>query len=216
LLQSSRYNPLTETAGGLDNIIGKRITMSDKESLEGVYLSIRNGLMRAVSRLVPPKEIEDIVQETYVRICEISNEESIQYPRSYLYKIVRNLALDHIKRAEVRLSVSMDDEMDGDIQHYLEEHDEDTTFQDVASKEEFEMFCKAVRQLPVQCRRVFVLKKVYGFSQKEIATDLNISESTVEKHIAFGIKRCCYFMDHNQEPKMQTASKDSRIKEGLV
>ena len=33
------------------------------------------------------------------------------------------------------------------------------------------------------------------FRSKEISEDLNISESTVEKHIAFGIKRCSYFMN---------------------
>jgi RNA polymerase sigma factor (sigma-70 family) len=185
-------------------------------NINNVYMAIRRSLAKVASTIVPPKEIEDIVQETYVRICEISNEEEIQYPRSFMYKIVRNLALDHIKRAEARLSVSLDDEVDQEIKDYLEGYDEDKTFQDAASKEEFEMFCKAVRQLPVQCRRVFVLKKVYGYSQKEIAIDLNISESTVEKHIAFGIKRCSYFMDYYQEPKMHTAAKDSQIKESLL
>ena len=46
----------------------------------------------------------------------------------------------------------------------------------------------------VQCRRAFVLKKVYGYSQREIAQELELSESTVEKHIANGVKRCTYFM----------------------
>jgi len=184
--------------------------------INNVYMAIRRSLAKVASSIVPPKEIEDIVQETYVRICEISNEETIQYPRSFMYKIVRNLALDHIKRAEVRLSVSMEDEIDGDLKDYLEGCNGDTTFQEVASKEEFEMFCKAVRQLPLQCRRVFVLKKVYGYSQKEIAADLNISESTVEKHIAFGIKRCSYFMDYYQEPKVQITSTDTQIKESLL
>ena len=71
--------------------------MANKENLESVYLSIRNGLMRAVSRLVPPKEIEDIVQETYVRICAVKTEQ-ILHPRSFLYRTARNLALDHLKR----------------------------------------------------------------------------------------------------------------------
>ena len=47
------------------------------------------------------------------------------------------------------------------------------------SRERFLMFCRAVRELPLQCRRAFILKKVYGLSQKEIADYLGISESTV-------------------------------------
>jgi RNA polymerase sigma factor (sigma-70 family) len=165
--------------------------MSDKESLESVYLSIRNGLMRAVSRLVPPKEIEDIVQETYVRICAVKNTVQIQHPRSFLYRTARNLALDHLKRAETRTSVSMEDEsldLDADVD------DLDQVYNQVSATQEFEHFCEAVRHLPLQCRKAFVLKKVYGYSQKEIAESLNISENTVEKHIAMGLSRCRQFM----------------------
>lgn len=169
--------------------------MSEKESLESVYLLIRNGLMRAVSRLVPPKEIEDIVQETYVRICAVKNTVQIQHPRSFLYRTARNLALDHLKRAETRTSVSMDDEgvdLDAGVD------DVDQVYNQVSATQEFEHFCEAVRHLPLQCRKAFVLKKVYGYSQVEIAERLNISESTVEKHIAMGLSRCRQFMLHAQ------------------
>lgn len=172
--------------------------MPNDDNVHSLFLKIRKSLARVASSIAPPKEIEDIVQETYVRICEVSREESINCPKSFMYRVVRNLALDHIKRAETRLSVSLDDQSD-DISRVLERHDGDVVFQEAAAKEEFELFCKAVRQLPVQCRRVFVLKKVYGYSQKEIAHDLNISESTVEKHIAFGIKRCSHFMNFHSE-----------------
>lgn len=169
--------------------------MSDKESLESVYLSIRNGLMRAVSRLVPPKEIEDIVQETYVRICAVKHTVQIQHPRSFLYRTARNLALDHLKRAETRTSVSMDDEsLDLDE----EVDDVDQVYNQVSATQEFEHFCEAVRHLPLQCRKAFVLKKVYGYSQKEIAENLHISENTVEKHIAMGLSRCRQFMQQAQ------------------
>jgi RNA polymerase sigma-70 factor (ECF subfamily) len=38
------------------------------------------------------------------------------------------------------------------------------------------------------------LKKVYGYSQREIAAKLSLSESTVEKHISSGMKRCTLVM----------------------
>jgi len=47
-----------------------------------------------------------------------------------------------------------------------------------------------VRSLPLQCRRAFVLKKVYGYSYSEIAQKLQISEKTVEKHISKGLTLC--------------------------
>lgn len=167
--------------------------MAEKETLSAVYLSIRRSLASAVSHLVPPREIEDIVQETYVRICQVKSTELIRHPRSFLYRTARNLAIDHAKRAETRLSVSLSH--DGAAQNFLADRDSaDSIYDQVAAKQEFEHFCEAVRQLPLQCRRVFVLKKVYGYTQKEIARDLNISEHTVEKHIATGIRRCRSFM----------------------
>lgn len=165
--------------------------MTNKDKLENAYLSIRKGLMRAVSRLVPPKEIEDIVQETYVRICAVKNTEQIRNPHSFLYRTARNLALDHLKRAETRVGVSMEDE--GVNPEWATEN-QDQVYEQASAKQEFEHFCEAVRHLPLQCRRAFVLKKVYGYSQREIALNLNISENTVEKHIARGMNRCRQYM----------------------
>lgn len=171
---------------------GPNNNMSDKESVSSVYMSIRSTLARAVSHIVPPKEIEDIVQETYVRVCQLDKKDEIRHARSFLLKTAKNLALDHIKRAETRLSVSMDEELETELVEYSKTSD--ATFDKVAANEEFAHFCEAVRHLPIQCRKAFVLKKVYGYSQKEIAASLELSESTVEKHIANGIKRCTYYM----------------------
>lgn len=166
--------------------------MSNEHKLLEVFVALRRKLARAVSRIVPQPEIEDIVQETYVRVCQFEQAGSIRHPRSFLYRTARNLALDHIKRSESRtVSLETDDEEreDSDVlQSGLDMSDQ------LAAKQEFEIFCAAVQELPLQCRRVFVLRKVYGYSQKEIAQALEISESTVEKHIAYGIKRCSSFI----------------------
>lgn len=170
---------------------------NNKDNISKVYLSIRSTLARAVSHIVPPKEIEDIVQETYVRVCQIENPEDIRHPRSFLLKTAKNLAFDHIKRAETRLAQSMDDELEAEWTEQKARTDD--TYDKVAANQEFAHFCEAVRHLPIQCRKVFVLKKVYGYSQKEIANQLQISESTVEKHIANGIKRCTYYMASHKD-----------------
>lgn len=179
--------------------------MTDKDSLENIYLSVRKGLMRVVSRMVPPKEIEDIVQETYVRICSVKQSEQIRHPRSFMYQTARNLALDHLKRAETRTGVSMEEE--GVNPDWMTE-DLDQVYERASAEQEFEQFCEAVRQLPLQCRRVFVLKKVYGYSQKEIAKSLNISENTVEKHIASGMRRCRQLMKSASSEPLRKSDSD--------
>ena len=166
--------------------------MSEKDVLTEVYLSMRGRLARLASCIVPPKEIEDIVQETYVRLCQVKKKEEIKEPRSFMMRIAKNLALDYSKRSESRLAESTDSFESLDLG--LADNLYDETCDRVASEEEFVLFCDAVRSLPVQCRRVFVLKKVYGYSQREIAKELGISESTVEKHVALGLNRCTMYL----------------------
>jgi len=166
--------------------------MSDIHKLSEIFIAMRNQLARSVLRIAPPETVEDIVQESYVRLCQIDQQEVVQNPRAYLYQTVRNLALDQLKRHEYKFGGSV--EVDT-LPHPLE----DTTFREASSQEEFGRFCEAVRQLPLQCRRVFVLKKVYNYSQAEIANELGISQSTVEKHVGLGIRRCREYMKENQK-----------------
>ena len=173
--------------------------MREDDNIASVFMSLRGGLARAVQHIVPPKEIEDIVQETYVRVCQVGGKKKIKSPRSFMYKTARNLALDHVKRAESRLADSFDATEDSELP--TSQLEADSTLDQACSDEEFSKFCDGVRYLPVQCRRAFVLKKVYGYSQREIAKVMQISERTVEKHISSGIKRCMYFMEQQRTGK---------------
>jgi len=164
--------------------------MTKDNTLHNSFMAIRQTMRQVISRIVPPREVEDIVQETYVRICQIKNKESINQPRSFLLKTAKNLAIDHLKRAEVRLVDTVDNL--AEFEQLIS--DDDDIYQQVATDKEFGQYCQAIRLLPIQCRKAFILKKIYGYSQKEIAQKLAISESTVEKHIALGVKRCTYFM----------------------
>ncbi|MBI2992598.1 MAG: RNA polymerase sigma factor [Gammaproteobacteria bacterium] len=166
--------------------------MAREDTIYSAFLSWRDYLARIVSRIVPPHDIEDIVQETYVRACQFQSKHAIKSPSAFMTKIARNLALDYVKRAEWRLTSSIDGDAESQLVQIQQPADE--PFDKVASGEEFAHFCEAVRQLPIHCRRVFVLKKVYGHSQRDIARELNLSENTVEKHVAQGIKHCTHYM----------------------
>lgn len=185
--------------------------------IHNTYMNARKGVMKMVSRIVPPKEVEDIVQETYVRLCQIEAPQSIVEPKSFLYRTAKNLALDHLKKAETRLADTLDT-LNNTDEHFaggfnsVENSMEDSTYKTVVSQQEFEHFCESVRYLPAQCRKAFVLKKVYGYSQKEIAKAMQITESTVEKHIAMGIKKCTQYrmqtqLHTNNNTQVKEASK---------
>ncbi|MBV1910210.1 MAG: sigma-70 family RNA polymerase sigma factor [Kangiellaceae bacterium] len=166
--------------------------MSQESLFHKIYFASRAGISRVISRMVPPHEVEDIVQETYVKICQIDNKDRIESPKSFMYKTARNLALDYLKHSNNQLVDRVNNP--NILESLLADDELDEMYEQALIQSEFSHFCDAVRQLPTQCRRVFVLRKVYGCTQKEIATQLSVSESTVEKHIAKGMKQCTLYM----------------------
>lgn len=65
-------------------------------------------------------------------------------------------------------------------------------------------------------RDAFVLRKVHGYRQKEIAKQLGISESTVEKHIARGMAVIMEFQGKalESEPRPVNGKKLNFIRSG--
>lgn len=175
--------------------------MPGSDRIVDTFVSLRGRISRLVMGIVPPKEVEDIVQETYVRVCQVENIDAIREPRSFLFRTAQNLALDHVKRAETRLTSGADD-ID-EVATLSATTLDDATYGKVASDEEFAFFCEAVRHLPKQCRRAFVLKKVYGYSLKEIANIMGVGQPTVETHIVNGTKKCVQYLrnQNSQSPK---------------
>lgn len=162
----------------------KREPARDGFGLLGEFLRSKPGLRRAVGRIVNPHDIDDILQETFIRACAAAERTEIRHPRSFMLKTARNLALNHVTSAYSR-TTQLEDFTDSDVCPVTEPLETE-----LEARERFLGFCRAVRSLPPQCRRVFVLRKVYGLSQKEIAAQLEISESTVEKHVVKGLLVC--------------------------
>jgi RNA polymerase sigma-70 factor (ECF subfamily) len=157
--------------------------------LTAIFLECRASLVRLVGRIVRPHEIEDIVQETFIRSYEAAGKRTIRHPRAFMLKTASNLAINHVKRAESRLTDAVEDFGLSDV--YLTTETLESSYE---TRQRFLLFCRVVRKLPLQCRRAFLLKKVYGLRQREIAQYLGISESTVEKHIARGLLVCAESM----------------------
>jgi RNA polymerase sigma factor (sigma-70 family) len=153
-----------------------------KNSVLTSFLLIRSNIAKYVSRFVPHADVEDIVQDTFVRLCNLKDQRAEKYNKSYLYTVARNISLDHLKRAEFNLADKVDVESDyPNIEH-------DSCFEDALTNEKFGDLCRIVQNMPKQCRKVFVLRKVYGFSQQEIADKLGISVNTVSNHLVNGVK----------------------------
>lgn len=144
------------------------------------------------------EDIDDVIQDTYLRIYGIQDYTTVESPKALLITIARNLAIELGRR---RVSRATDAVADFDA---LGVSSNDPQLEEqLDARRRFEAFCSAVDSLPPICRRVFVLRKVYKLSQAEISAVLGISQSTVEKHVAKGLVRC---RDHLREHDLSGGS----------
>jgi len=154
-----------------------------------VFLDYRSNLKFMLRKFVPSADIEDIVQETFIRAHEAEALKHIEYPKAYMHTTARNLALKMIAKKDNSSTMKLEDMLNPEVYSIALQHSDS-----LESKEKFRLFCMAVQTLPRQCRKAFILKRVFGCSTKEISAMLEISISTTEKHIAKGVLMCADFL----------------------
>jgi RNA polymerase sigma-70 factor (ECF subfamily) len=163
--------------------------MTRNSTLTTLFLSTKRNIGRLIGHIVKTDDIDDIVQETFIKTYEADLKQEIKYVRSYMLKTAKNLALNHVARWDNKYNDSLEDFTQPPVQLTSGKVEDD-----YESKEQFLFFCRATDQLSGSVRKCFILKKVYGLSQKEIASYLKLSESTVEKHIAQGLLKCTKYI----------------------
>ena len=146
----------------------------------------RAALHRYLGKLTSGAEdLEDLVQETYVRMYALPDFHAVESPKALLFRIAHNLAVERARRQKSQATDTV-----ADLETLSVFSNEVPPDEQTDSRRRFESFCAAVDRLPPLCRRVFVLRKVHKLSHAEISEVLGVSESTIEKHVAKGLVRC--------------------------
>lgn len=134
-------------------------------------------------------DVDDVVQESYLKIFRARVEGRLHSARGFLFTAARNLALDIFRR---RRTAPFADTAPGDQWLVLEGG---PGAAELASREqELDLLAQAIEALPLRCRQVLKLRKIYGLSHREIAARLGISERTVNVQVGHGVRRCGEFL----------------------
>jgi RNA polymerase sigma-70 factor (ECF subfamily) len=170
---------------------GSGLPRAGKSSgISRAFLEHQSAIKRFLSRFLSGfHDIEDLAQETYLRAFKAEQNQEVRSPKAFLFRIAKNIALNELSRKSRLLTDYIEDSVSSDVIGV-----EASPEQRAAEQQKLAVFCQAVAVLPAQCRRAFLLRKVYGLSHKEIAAELNISVSTVEKHVAQGLMRCSAYL----------------------
>ncbi len=134
-------------------------------------------------RLSLRQDVDDVIQETYAILAGMADVSHIQQPKAYVYSVAHSVVLQQLRRAQV---VSI--EAVAEIDRVAIAGDEIGPERTASSRQELARIGALIDSLPDKCRQAFVLRRVEGYSQREIAQRMQISENTVEKHICKGIR----------------------------
>ena len=141
-----------------------------------------------------PSEVKDLCQEVLTRVYTAARQERPQQIKAFIFSTARNLMCDLARRAQV---VRIDSVMD--VESLNVPNDGVGPEGQFSARQELILLQAAMETLSSKCQRVIEMRRVYGYSQRETAKRLNISEAAVESHIQRGIQRLSNALQHISE-----------------
>jgi len=128
------------------------------------------------------EDTDDIVAEALARAYANPHWRSIDRGRAYLFAIARNHLIDQVRRDKI---VSFDTITDLDAL----QSDTDLEAQ-LCARDQLRWLGRVIESMPPQAAQVFVKRRIDKKSPREIAEEMGLSVSTVEKHLSKAIRLC--------------------------
>lgn len=121
------------------------------------------------------QQAEDLAHDAFVRVLE-NDAQPVEQPRAYLHQTARNIAVDGYRREDRRQAL----ELEG-LDLSPAAGDDPEAY--VNALELADSVERALAQLPLNCRKVFIWQKLEGLTQAEIAERMGLTKNMVEKYM---------------------------------
>ena len=156
----------------------------------------------AVRQIGAPQIAEEVVQDAFVRV--VQNAADFKHEArftTWIYTIVRNLCIDHLRKRALRRHPSLDEpagrkagggEGDAEDGPSLGERTQDpraSVERDATGRELATKIASAVEALPDEQREVFLLREGSNLPFKEIADITGVPENTVKSRMRYALER---------------------------
>jgi RNA polymerase sigma-70 factor (ECF subfamily) len=137
-------------------------------------------------------QTEDLVQEVFLRVIRTARQYE---PRAkfttYLYTVAHNVCIDHLRRKKTHRNVSLSDPLDAEKEFSIE-----NTMKDDRLNPEKEFHQKnfeaalqrAVEELPVEQREVFLLRERQNLPFDQIAKIVGCLPSTAKSRMRYALQ----------------------------
>jgi len=182
----------------VDDIVRKKQQQTTKSGITRTFLDNSSFLKRFLRRILEhEQDVEDLAQEAYLKAFDAEQQQSIEHPRAFLFSVAKNLALNEMSRKSKQITAYIEE-----CQQPYGNDNDDSAESLLEGKQALGVYCEAVASLPSLSRQIYLLRKVHGLRHQEIADRLDVSLSTVEKHLRMGAGVCLAAMqryDSNSE-----------------
>lgn len=157
----------------------------DRSDLLALFGEIRPELMRLVQRRTGnPDTAADLVQDISVKLMTLRTVlPDRDQARAYIFRMAMNIATD-LARTNARRAQIL-----AGAQVLFEDVGPDPETVAVA-RDQIRQVEKALDELNPKCREVLILARVHGLAHKEIARQLGVSVSSVEKYQIKALRHC--------------------------
>lgn len=160
-----------------------------------LYLAHRAALLDYAAPIVGCRaRAEDVVQEAWLRFSHQPDEAAIRHPASYLYRIVRNLALDLTRRNATEKAQPGGDELLCEMPSSSASPE-----QEVSSQNELAAISRALEELPERTRIAFEMHRLGGFTLQQVAQSLGVSTSLVHQLVHDALRHCLERLEGGDE-----------------
>jgi RNA polymerase sigma-70 factor (ECF subfamily) len=159
------------------------------ELLEQLITSHRNALVRFLSRkLGSVDDAQEIAQDAFMRIHGLENADNIDNARAFLFQVASNMAIDQLRRRSLHARY-VEDEGER-LRDDSEPQSPASPEELVDAREQVRLVYQAIDRMPFRPRQALMLHRVKGLSYNEIAREMGVSVSSVEKYILEALKHC--------------------------
>jgi RNA polymerase sigma-70 factor (ECF subfamily) len=151
-----------------------------KTLIDGLYRKYSQALRKfLVRRHVPSDDVADVVQETYCRVLKSGEVERIRHPKAFLFRVANNVVLNAARHRRIGVE---DDAME--IEGIEVSDEEPSAYRRLKAEQELAIVRAALKELTPKCREVFVLNRFEHLSYADIAAELDLSVSMIEKYVS--------------------------------
>lgn len=162
-----------------------QVRTGDQKAFELLF-SIYFARLNDFAKNVVKDEIisQDIVQEVFVKVWEERAKIETLNMEAYFFRLVRNRCIDYIKHLKVINNRIQEIRV---LSKYEELYRIDFIGNEpyVLIEQELKNRIETtIRSLPERCREVFLLSRIEGLKNKEIAEKLDINIKNVERHLS--------------------------------